>query len=573
MEVTSLHLGQMAMGLFGGLAIFLFGMDQLTSSLKAVAGERMRVILEGATTNRFKGVFAGALTTAIIQSSSVTTVLVVGFVSAGLISLPQAVGVVMGAEIGTTVTAQLIAFRVTEYALIAVAVGFALRTFARNDVIQRYGTMLLGLGLVFFGMTLMGDATEPLRGYAPFVNALRTIQQPMLAVLLSAAFTALIQSSSATTGIIIVFAGQGLISLEQGIALVFGANIGTCVTALLAAVGKERIALRTALIHVLFNVFGVILWFAFIDQFAALVRVISPAAEQLAGAARLAAEVPRQIANAHTIFNVGNTLIFIGFAGGFAWLVNRLVPDKPHPTGALVAPKFLNPALLAAPSLALDAARRELVQLGEQVLPMVKAAPGAVMSGSMMDVSRLARMDERVDVLHKAIIEYLGRISRVELTLAEQKRLHDYMGIATYLENMGDIIEVNLGHAGRRRVELNVRISSATQQALQELADKITWALECTIAALDQQDRALAFEVVQAKQAVNELVEKANAKLAQRLIAEAPRRADTFQIESDLIEQLRRVYYFSKRVARLLADGEMPETQTAVPIANEGSPV
>jgi phosphate:Na+ symporter len=324
------------------------------------------------------------------------------------------------------------------------------------------------------------------------------------------------------------------------------------------------------LIHVLFNVFGVALWFAFIDQFAILVRLISPAADQLAGGARLAAEVPRQIANAHTIFNVGNTLIFIGFAGGFAWLVNRLIPDRPHPTGALVQPMFLDTALLAAPALALDAVRRELVHLGEQVLPMVKAAPAAVMSGSMMDVSRMARMDERVDVLHGGIIDYLGKISRGELSAAEQKRLRDYMGIATYFENMGDIIEVNLGHAGRRRVELNIRISSATRQALQELADKVIWALECTIVGLDQQDRALAIEVVEAKEAINELAEKANRKLAERLIAEAPRRADTFQIESDLIEQLRRVYYFSKRVARLIGPADISEDQPAPAKASDG---
>jgi phosphate:Na+ symporter len=570
MEVASLEYGAMAMGLVGGLAVFLFGMDQLTTALKAVAGERMRDILAGATTNRFKGAIAGAFTTAIIQSSSVTTVLTVGFVSAGLISLPQAIGVIMGAEIGTTVTAQIIAFKVTQYGLIAVALGFALRAFAKQEVVQRYGTILLGLGLVFFGMTLMGEATQPLRDYTPFIELLQRMDKPLIGVLLSAGFTALVQSSSATTGIIIVLAGQGLISLEQGIALVLGANIGTCATALLAAIGKERVALRTALIHVMFNVLGVALWFGFIEELAALVRIISPAAAQLQGAARLAAEAPRQIANAHTIFNIGNTLVFIGFAGGFAWLVTRLVPDKARLTGAQVQPKFLDNSLIQAPALGLAAARMELVHLGAQVLPMIKAAPRAVMAGSMMDISRLTRMDERVDVLHGAIINYLGQISRGELTASERQLVYDYMAVATYFENMGDIIEVDLGHAGRRRVELNIRISPSTQQALQELGDKVVWSLETTMTALETRDVDLAGQVIGAKKAVNELADGVTAQLAARLIVDAPRRTDTFQLESDLIERLRRLYYFSKRIARVLVREEVAEDGAARAMTQAG---
>ncbi len=230
----------MGMNLFGGLAIFLFGMDQMSDALKAVAGERMKVVLAKLTTNRFMGAITGAFVTAVIQSSSVTTVLVVGFITAGLMSLAQSIGVIMGANIGTTITAQIVAFKVTKAALLMVAVGFTMMFFSHQDRIKQYGAMLMGLGLVFFGMAVMSDAMKPLRSYQPFLDLMVTMENPLVGILIAAAFTGLIQSSSATTAIVIVMATQGFITLPAGIALAFGANIGTCVTALLASIGKPR---------------------------------------------------------------------------------------------------------------------------------------------------------------------------------------------------------------------------------------------------------------------------------------------------------------------------------------------
>ena len=232
--------GSMAMQLFGGLAIFLFGMEQMADALKAVAGERMKVILAKLTTNRFMGAITGAFVTAVIQSSSVTTVLVVGFITAGLMSMAQSIGVIMGANIGTTITAQIVAFKVTKAALLMVAVGFGMLFFSKQDKIKHYGAMLMGLGLVFFGMSVMSDAMKPLRSYQPFLDLMVTMENPLVGILVAAAFTGLIQSSSATTGIVIVMATQGFITLPAGIALAFGANVGTCVTALLASIGKPR---------------------------------------------------------------------------------------------------------------------------------------------------------------------------------------------------------------------------------------------------------------------------------------------------------------------------------------------
>ena len=551
----------MIIRLLGGLAIFLFGLDQLTDMLKASTGTRMRDLLARVTTNRFKGVLAGGFTTAVIQSSSVTTVLVVGFVSAGLMSLQQSIGVIMGAGIGTTVTAQIIAFKVTQYALVAVIIGFVMQFFFDHVRVKRYGTMLFGLGLVFYGMNLMGDATLPLRSYAPFVDLLARMDNPYIAVLISAAFTAVIQSSSATTAVIIVLASQGLISLEQGIPLVFGANIGTCVTALLATIRKQRPALRAALIHVLFNVLGVLIWFGFIDELAELARWISPAGGELEGAAHIAAVAPRQIANAHTIFNVGNTMIFIWFTGAFAWLVTKLVPEKRLTGPGVIEPRFLDRGLIGTPAIALDGARMEIVRMAGHVVPMVKQVAPAVLSGSAADLDHIQNLDKEVDILHRAIVHYLGKVSQENLTAAETESLHDYLGTANLYENIGDTVKTDLVHTGRERLLHNVRVSPGTEEMLAALIEKVVWALETATDAVDRRDPSLARQVIDAKKDVNRIADKISERLVQRLIAEDPHRTSTFHIESQLIEHFKRIYYSSKRVAKLIAEFEVVDRQ------------
>lgn len=254
-SVTSgtLDLGAMVTGLGGGLALFLYGMRKMTEALKTVAGTGMKAFLGRVTTNRFTAAGAGALVTAVLQSSSVTTVLVVGFVTSGLLTLSQSVGVIVGANIGTTITAQIIAFKITKYALAMIAAGFLVEILARNERVKYYGIALMGLGLIFFGMTLMGDAAYPLRTHEPFMDLMQRMKNPLLGIAVGALFTALVQSSSATTGLVIVMASEGFLSLEAGIALIFGANIGTCITAMLAAIGRPREAVRTAVVHVLFG--------------------------------------------------------------------------------------------------------------------------------------------------------------------------------------------------------------------------------------------------------------------------------------------------------------------------------
>ncbi|MFQ6674192.1 MAG: Na/Pi cotransporter family protein, partial [Fidelibacterota bacterium] len=321
----SISWAMLVMTTLGGLALFLYGMGKMSEGMKKAAGNRMRSVLTVVTNNRVIGLIVGAFVTMVIQSSSATTVMLVSFVEAELMTFVQTLGVILGADIGTTITAQLIAFRLTDYALLMIAAGFAITLFARKDSHRNAGEAILGFGILFFGMYLMSDAMAPLQTYEPFLQVLKRFENPLVGLAVGTASTALLQSSAAFIGIVIVFAQQGLLPLEAGIPLIFGANIGTCVTAGLASIGASREAKRVALAHVLFKIGGVLLFILWIPTFADFVRWISPVGAG-SGAAKLAAEAPRQIANAHTIFNVSLALIFLPFTLLFSRYVYRFFP-------------------------------------------------------------------------------------------------------------------------------------------------------------------------------------------------------------------------------------------------------
>ncbi len=553
---TEMHWWTMGMELLGGLALFLFGLEQMADALKAVAGERMRTILSKLTTNRFTGAAAGAFITAIIQSSSVTTVLVVSFITAGLMSMSQSVGIIMGANIGSTFTAQIIAFKVTKAALPAIAIGFSMLFFAKREKIKHLGAMIMGLGMIFYGMGVMSDAMSPLRDYPPFLDMMAHMENPFIGILIAAVFTGLVQSSAVTTGIVIVMASQGFITLPAGIALAFGANIGTCITAVLASIGKPREAVRAATVHVLFNVFGVLLWVAFIPYLAQFVTWFSPAHADLSGIQKLSAEVPRQVANAHTVFNVANTLIFIGFAGQFARLVEKLVPDKPIEEVVITKPRYLSEELLDTPSLALQQVRLELRHMGEHVQEMLQKIMPAILAGDREVLHEIRQIDDKVDVLHGHILTYLGRISGKALTEKQAGVLADLMAAANDLENIGDLIETDLTALGLKRIEESVAISPATQAVLKNLHSVIASAADQALLALMRGDQQSAQSIIDMKEEINQLMESAAMHQSKRLVAKEPNRLAAYTIEMDIIEKLKRIFYFSKRIAKVVQPDE-----------------
>ncbi len=553
MPISSVECAGLVTGFAGGLALFLFGMQQMSESLKTVAGSSMKNLLGRLTANRFTAAIAGVIVTAVIQSSSVTTVLVVGFVSAGLLTLGQSIGVIIGANVGTTITAQVIAFNIYQYGLLLIAAGFLWNVVTTGERSKQWGMVLIGLGMIFFGMELMSGATGPLRQWPPFINALQGMQNPLLSILIGALFTAIVQSSSATTGIVIVLAGQGLISLESGIGLIFGANIGTCVTVLLSALGRPREAVQAAWVHILFNIGGVLLWMFFIPAFAQLVRSVSPTTSGLDGAVRLAVDTPRQLANAHTLFNVGNAFVFIWFTGPLAKLVDRLVPERKEPIG--ICPQFLDKMYLENPAVALDQVRRELVRLAELNRDMLERSLEIATKGTPRDINRLRRAEDDVDTLHGAIILYLAKLSQKNLVSPQSTQLHQYIGIANYLENIGDVIENNVLVDALKRIRLGVVVSTATTEVLRTVHEKVLWSFDCSCEALRHGDLESARVAIESKTKVNELAELATSHLARRLIAYEPNRLAAFKVETDIIENLKRIHTLTRRIARVvLAD-------------------
>ena len=547
-DISWFHL---TIGLLGGLALFLYGMERMAEALKAVAGTKLRAVLGALAKNRFVGLATGTFVTAIIQSSSVTTVMLVGFVSAGLMTLTQSVGVILGADIGTTITAQIIAFKVTKYALLFVSVGFGMLFLSKRKTLHHYGYIVMGLGLIFFGMGVMSDAMTPLRDYEPFLALMRDMANPLQGILAAALFTALVQSSSATMGLIIVFAMQGVISLEGGIALALGANIGTCATAALAALGKPREAVRVAAVHIGFKVVGVALFAPFIPQFAEWVVQLSPTGDpSLEGRALLADVVPRQIANAHTLFNVTLGVAFLPFTKQIAALVTRLLPDRP--AKPVVKVRFLDRVLLKTPPLAIEVARKELHRLGTKVYDMVVAAEEPVLSGTSAELDEVWTRDKEINALYGEVVMFLSDASRESLTKNQAKEVLDLLSVANDIESIGDVTK-ELLRLGHKRVERGVTVSDQTMRILRGLFATSAEALEVSVKAIKHHSASLAAEVVAKKPVVSQLVHRAEQHQAGRLLVGDPLRLESYTTEIDMIDRLRRIYYHAKRVAKVLA--------------------
>lgn len=324
---------EIVLGLLAGLVLFLYGVTRLSEVLKSLANERVKGLLARFTTNRFAGVATGTLATTALDSSSVTIIMVIAVVNAGLMSFEQSLGVVMGSNIGTTISSQLYAFNIDEYAPVALLTGFLLYMLTKSERWQHIGLAILGIGLVFFGLHLMGASVEPLREYEPFIGWMRGMERPLMGALVGAAVTVLLQSSSATLGLVIALASGNLITLPAGMAMMLGAEVGTCADTLVASLGRSRDAVRVGLFHLLFNLTTVSLGLLLIRPFTALVEWMSGGAE-----------VERQIANAHVLFNVAGVVLFIGFTGWMAMLLRRLVPDCKSPSSSETSPEAKAPA-------------------------------------------------------------------------------------------------------------------------------------------------------------------------------------------------------------------------------------
>ena len=545
---------QLGLGLFGGLALFLGGLQLLSEGMTKAAGQALKTVLAKLTTNRFTGALTGAFITGVLNSSTVTTLLVVGFISGGMMTLAQSVGVIMGSNIGSTVTAQLLAFDLAAYSLGPVAVGFFMLFSAKRDKVKYYGMMIMGIGLVFYGMGLMSGAMVPLRSYEPFLEILKGLEQPVLGILAGAAFTAVVQSSAATVGIAIAMASEGLLALPAGIALALGANIGTAVTTALMGIlsSKSTEGVRASVVHVVFNVLGVLLWLPFIWLLVDIAVWISPSYPELGGATRAAEEVPRQIANANTFFNVVNTALFIGFTGWFARLAERLVRERAVPEGIIIEPEFLDDASLSAPAVAMQRVRLELGRVGSITLGMLQDVRSAFEQRNVEKMASIARREDEVDILEAEILKYLGRIPKGLLTEDESLEFQGLLVAGDNLESLADVIETELVSLGHKAAEARTASGEETQRLLLELYATVLDSVECAIQAIRDNDQNAAESVMLLKDQVQVQSDRLLARKAERLSDVDEDYIELVRVEMSFVDQMRRIYTLAKRIAKVV---------------------
>jgi len=427
-------------GLIGGLGLFLLGMNMMSDGMQNAAGDRMRSVISRITQSRFIAVGVGTFVTMVIQSSSATTVMLVSFVYSKLMKFRQTIGVILGAGIGTTITAQLIAFKLTDYSLLLIGVGFLLNSFTKSSGIRNFGRTILGFGILFFGMQIMSESMYPLRSFAPFIDSIVKLENPILGILVGALFTALIQSSSAFIGIMIVLATQGLLSLEASIPLLFGANIGTAITAILASIKTDREAKQVALAHTLIKVIGVLIFLFWIPQFANLVRIISPKTDVINDEfSVLAASVPRQIANAHTIFNIVLTCLILPFTNVFARLIEKILPIKTIEKFVLKT-VYLDYGMVKNSSLALSLAKKETLRMGRLVQNMTEGIIIPYLVKKTEVLSEIQQKEEEVNFLRDQINDYILKITRENLNEERVNESFQLLYTVKEFEQIADIV-------------------------------------------------------------------------------------------------------------------------------------
>ncbi|MFK8242244.1 MULTISPECIES: Na/Pi cotransporter family protein [unclassified Facklamia] len=448
--------------LLGGLSLFLYGMTMMSNGLEIAAGNRLKSILEKLTTNRFVGIGVGALITALIQSSSAMTVMVVGFVNAGLLQLENAVWLIMGANIGTTITGQLIALDISRFAPLLAFAGVSMIAFFKSQKLDAYGSILAGLGILFMGMSMMSSAMEPLRTMPEFVNLITKFQNPLIGILVGTIFTAIIQSSSASIGILQALAAGGVVTLPSAIFVLFGQNIGTCITAILAAIGVERNAKRTTIIHLAFNIIGTIIF--------VIITLTTPFEQWMM--ALTPDNVPAQIANTHTVFNLVTTIILIPFGHYMAKLAYFVLPVLPEKSNGLELKHldfniFNNEYRLGSSAIANTQLFREIQNMLEVVQQNVGNTFDLLKKFDEDKLAEIEQNENYIDFLNKEIIRFTTMTLSFEMPASGTQAIGLFLKVASDLERIGDH-SINIAEHAQAIHDSN---NSFSKEALAEIKE------------------------------------------------------------------------------------------------------
>jgi phosphate:Na+ symporter len=472
--------------LFGGMLLLIYGINLLNDGLQNAVGSKIRSLLRSLTSNRLAAVGGGAFITGLIQSSSATSVMLVGFVSAGLMSFHQTLAVILGADIGATLTVQLIAFRVYDYAVLFIGLGISFTLFTKRTLFKNIGQGVLGFGFVFLSIKIMIETMTPLQGNALFQQVFISLTDtPLVSILLSAGLTALIHSSAATIGIALVLATSGLISLPVAISLILGANIGTCATAFFASLRSPAEARRVAWAHLLFKVFGVLLFLPLLTPFAHLVSASTP-------------DLSRQIANANTLFNVILAIVFLPLIGPFSKLVMKLVPEEEKEKK--VGPRYLDEHVLGTPALALGQASREALRVSDIVREMLVDAIRVFQNDDPASIVAIKSKDNLVDLLDRHIRLYITRLSSSSITESQSRRSMAVLEISRNLENIGDIIDRNIMPLAMKRISKGITFSKEGLDEIILFHTRVIENFDTAISAFAGNDRVLADQVLRNKE-------------------------------------------------------------------------
>lgn len=464
-----------AINLFGGLGLFLFGMSYMGDGLQKTAGSKMKDILAALTKNKLMGVLVGTLVTGVIQSSSATTVMVVGFVNAGLMNLNQAVGIIMGANIGTTITAFLVSLNITKVATFLVGVGVFMFLATKKKKVKSIAEVIIGFGILFIGMKMMGSAMKPLESHPQFTSLITKFNNPLLGIVVGFVLTAILQSSSATTGLLIAVATTGVITFEQAYPIVFGQNIGTCVTAMLSSIGASKTAKRAAVIHLLFNLCGTLLFIIFLRipvqwLILDLMKVV---------------DVPKQIAAGHILFNILNVVIIFPFSG-FLVKASELIVRKDDEESEHIT-KYIDERLLITPSIALTQTAKEVLHLGNLAYEQFTTAIKAFFENNEELAYEVFELEKKINELSKVTLEYLVKLDKVSLTNYEKDKLVVLMNALNDLERVGDHAD-NIGELVLYKIENKVTFSDSANDEIEEMFDTTLSVYKSTLDAIQTID-------------------------------------------------------------------------------------
>ncbi|MBN2286798.1 MAG: Na/Pi cotransporter family protein [Tissierellales bacterium] len=542
-----------AFELMGGLGLFLFGMTFMGSALQKSAGSKMKGILSALTNNRALGVLVGALVTAVVQSSSATTVMTVGFVNAGLMNLSQAIGVIMGANIGTTITAQLVAFHLGDIAPVIVGIGVAFYFGAKKKKVKEKAEILIGFGILFLGMDMMKQAIKPLSESQIFIDALLNFNNPWIGILTGFGITAIMQSSSATTALLIAVAGagSGLMTIEMAYPILFGENIGTCVTAMISSVGASKTAKRAALMHLIFNIIGTLLFMIFLRiPVQYLVTILSPD------------NIERQIANAHTLFNIISVILLFPFASKIVKISEKLIKGEDvEKEGEL---KYVDKRLMATPSIALVQVSREILRMAKLVEQQIIDAQFALLNNDEEMVYSVFAKEKNVNIMEKKLLDYMVDLTKLSLTAEQRDKITTLMNNINDIERIGDHAD-NIAELALDNITNNVTFSGQAKDELNEMIELVHESYKLSLLTYKTTDTEIGMKVFEKEKLINAMEKTLRKNHMDRLNAGACMTQSGI-IFLDAISNLERIGDHSINIAEAII--EVVNKQKIVKIVN-----